>query len=169
VANRRRGESRCSGRVGLWSCVAGDSSGCDGCGHASRRDIGARAQRSCRIANSSGSLAERFLWRVNNGPRYRRRQIRARGFAGSLCFGQYFDWGAFRPLSAGQCGRAGFNRGSLHAEAGPLIETGPLIRRRIELRRGTGLRPFECGRSGSCGCSRSLDFSGYEKCRQENV
>ena len=83
------------------------------------RDIGACARRGCWVANRSGSPAERFLWRVNHGPRHRHRRNRARGLTGSQCFGL----GALRHLGAGQRGRPGFDRGCLQTAAGPLIET----------------------------------------------
>lgn len=131
------------------------------------RDIGVCAQGGCLIANRSGSLTAGFRRRGNHGPRHRRRQKRARGVTGLQCLGKCFDWGELRPLGAGQAGRSDFDWGSLETEAGTLIV------RRIELRRGTGHRPFEFERSGSCGrfrpCFRPLHFSSYQKCCQENV
>jgi len=161
VADRRRDESRWSGRFRMWSCVAGDASARDGegCGHARGRDIGARARRGGWIAKRSGSVAGSLQWGVKIGPRHWRRQNRGRGFTGSQCFGR----GALRHPGAGQRDGPGFDRGSLHTEAGALIG------RRIEPRRGTGLLAFECGRSGNCGRPRPLDFSSYEKYCQENV
>ncbi len=122
VVGRRRGGSRCSGRVGMGACITGDASARDAEGWGPARGLGPCARRRCWIANRSGSPAERFLWRVNRGPRHRRRQNRARGFSGSQCFGQCFDWGALRLLGAGQRGRPGFDRGSL--QTGALVRAG---------------------------------------------